>query len=164
MPKKPSKKKAEPKAAKAEPARSTQRAEWIVLALILLSAGALRAAYLVEIFHTPDFHAPGRDALYHDYWARALITGDWTPPEHKTDPEIRTTPYLRPPVYPYFLAGVHFLTGGGHLAWRIAQMALGMVNVVLAFLLGRAGYGSNGGHLLIVRGTWKPCWNSEHFS
>ena len=124
-------------APKASPV-STRRPEWIALAVILLFGGALRALYLAELTETPDFRAPGRDALYHDYWARAIATGDWTPPSHKADPEIRSTPYMRPPVYPYFLAGIYTASGASHLAARLVQMAFGLLNVVLAYALGRA--------------------------
>ncbi len=117
----------------------------VLLALILLLGGALRVSYLRELVHNPDFALPQIDPAYHDYWARGLATGDWTLPKNLsdwTDPEIRSQPYLRPPAYPFFLAGVYYLFGGSYLAARIAQMALGLANGVLAYLLGRRLFGS----------------------
>ncbi len=113
------------------------RRPWWILALILVLGAGLRLAYLVEIRDAPDFTKPGRDALYHDYWARAMLSGDWAPPPGKVDPEIRTTPYMRPPGYPFFLAGAYAVTGGSYAGARAVQMFLGLINAVLAFWLGR---------------------------
>ena len=115
--------------------------EWVLLGLILLAAVALRVWYLCEIVHAPDFAAPVLDPQLNDYWARALVTGDWTPPDHAEDPRIRSTPYGRPPGYPYVLALIYWLSGDGYLAPRVVQMAFGLLNVVLLFLLGHAVYG-----------------------
>lgn len=136
-------------AARTGPARPTShdnaRLTWVLLLAILLLGGALRASYLRELVHNPDFALPQIDPAYHDYWARGLATGDWTLPRNLsdwTDPEIRSQPYLRPPAYPFFLAGVYYLFGGSYLAARIVQMALGLVNGILAYLLGRRLFGS----------------------
>lgn len=126
--------------------RGRRRAWWLLLVVLLLGAG-VRVAYLAEIRRAPDFAFPGRDALYHDYWARALVSGDWTPPPGKPDPEIRTSPYLRPPGYPFFLAGVYLLTGSSYLGARIVQMLLGLASALLAFLLGRRLFGEAAGLL-----------------
>lgn len=110
----------------------------VLLALILLVGAGLRASYLREIVHAPDFASPLADPAFHDYWARALVGGDWTPPAGENDPRIREVPFQRPPGYPYFLAAVYAMTGGSHVGARVAQMALGLANCLLAFLLGRA--------------------------
>ena len=102
---------------------------------------ALAGGYLAHMLNAPDFAAPTLDPQLNDYWARALVTGDWTPPEEADDPEIRSTPYGRPPGYPYVLALVYRLSGGSYLAPRVVQMALGLVNVLLLFMLGRAVFG-----------------------
>ena len=80
------------------------RRELIILTLILLFGFVLRISYLSQIYNARDFSAPLVDAGFHDYWARAIISGDWTPPEGSEDPQISIKPYLRPPGYPYFLA------------------------------------------------------------
>jgi hypothetical protein len=84
---------------------------WLILAL----AAVVRLLYFLDIRPQPDFRHPGLDAGYHDYWARGLAFNQWTPPHGQPDPLIRTQPYFRPPGYPYFLAGVYRITGGG---WR----------------------------------------------
>jgi len=109
-----------------------------ILGVILLAGLALRGAYLAELVHKPDFDSPLSDAQYHDYWARALVTGHWTPPKGLPDPQIQATPYFLPPGYPFFLAAVYRLAGQGYLAPRLVQMAIGLVNVILAYLVGRA--------------------------
>jgi tetratricopeptide (TPR) repeat protein len=85
------------------------------------------------------------DPKLNDYWARALVTGNWTPPPHSDDPEIRTTPYGRPPAYPYMLAGIYRVFGLHYLAPRIAQMVVGLVNLILIFLISRRCFGSVSG-------------------
>ena len=101
--------------------------------LILAAATALRLLYFLEIRPRPDFVHPGLDAGYHDYWARGLAFGNWTPPHGQPDPEIRARPYFRPPGYPFFLALVYRLTGGRPAPAHLAQFALGVLNVALAF-------------------------------
>lgn len=129
----------------------------LALAAILLLGLGLRSAYLVELRHTPDFAAPLADAAFHDYWASALVTGDWTPPAGSPDPAIRTTAYLRPPGYPYFLAAVYWIAGPrSYVAARFVQMGLGLATCVLAYGLGQALFGRGAGLLaaLFVATHW----------
>ena len=112
----------------------------IVPAVVLLAA-VLRLLYFQDIRTRPDFSHPGLDAGYHDYWARGLAFGQWTPPPDQADPQIRTQPYFRPPGYPYFLAVVYRVTGGGPSAARLAQFALGLLNVLLALWCTRRWFG-----------------------
>lgn len=118
-----------------------RRKQAVFLALILLVGALLRLAYFFELRQAPDFDLPQFEAQYHDYWARALTTGDWTPPAGVTDPEIEERPYFRPPGYPYFLAAVYRLFGLGHAAPRLLQMLLGLLNVYLAYALTRLVFG-----------------------
>lgn len=112
--------------------------DWVVLGVLLLLGLVLRVAYYKEINREPIFSAPISDAAFHDYWARALLSGDWTPPPGEPDPRIQQVPFLRPPGYPYFLAMTYALTGRSVNGARIVQMALGLLNCVLAYFLGRA--------------------------
>jgi len=117
------------------------RRTWLVLAAILAVGLLLRGLYLHEIADTTEFSSPAADAAFHDYWARALITGDWSAPAQNPNPFISSVPFVRPPGYPYFLAASYALTGGSYLGARIVQLGLGLVNIWLAFLLGRAIFG-----------------------
>jgi tetratricopeptide (TPR) repeat protein len=84
------------------------------------------------------------DACFHDYWARALLSGnyeDLPPGAAGMDPEIQEHPYFRPPGYPLFLGGAYALCGASHEGARAIQMALGLVNVLLAFFLSRRLFG-----------------------
>ncbi|MBU1909169.1 MAG: glycosyltransferase family 39 protein, partial [Verrucomicrobia bacterium] len=112
-----------------------------ILAAVLVATAALRLLYFQEIRTRPDFIHPGLDAGYHDYWARGLAFGQWTPPPDQPDPLIRTQPYFRPPGYPYFLALVYRLTGGNPSLARLAQFVLGVLNVFLAFWFSRRWFG-----------------------
>ncbi len=116
------------------------RERWL-LALILGVGLLLRLTYLLEVSRAPDFDAPQFEAQYHDYWARSLLTGDWTPPAGVTDPEIPNRPYFRPPGYPFFLALVYRLTGPGYFWPRVLQMVIGLASCLLLFSLARHGFG-----------------------
>jgi tetratricopeptide (TPR) repeat protein len=133
--------------------------ELLILSVILLTGLFLRISYLLEIIKSPDFTVPMVDAAYHDYWARGLANGSWAVPNNRSDPQIRSTPYLRPPGYPYFLALVYFLSGSSFLAVRIVQIGLGLVNCVLAFILGRSLFGPrHAGVGLILAGLMSVYW------
>ena len=116
------------------------REKWL-LAVILAVGALLRLTYLLEISRAPDFDNPQFEAQYHDYWARALATGDWTPPDGVTDPEIPRRPYFRPPGYPFFLAAVYRVAGPGYIWPRVAQMILGLLSCWLLYRLARHAYG-----------------------
>ena len=85
------------------------------------------------------------DALYHDYWARALVTGDWTPPPGQIDPEIQRRPFIKAPGYPYVLSIVYRLVGVDYGRARAAQHALGIVSLLLLFLVARRLWGMPAG-------------------
>lgn len=128
----------------------SRKADLAILAVILLVGGALRAAFLAEMSKTPEFKFPPVDCGYHNYWATAMVTGNWTAlPDDAMgrDPQIRSRPYFRPPGYPWFLALLYRVAGCNTVAARSLQMALGLVNVVLMFLLARATLGRAAGLL-----------------
>ena len=135
--------------------------DWLILGLILLAGAGLRGAYLAELVNKPDYDSPLSDAKYNDYWARALATGDWTPPRGETDPEIPTTPYFRPPGYTWFLAAIYWLAGGSYLAPRLVQMALGLASCVLGCMLARGLFGRGAG--LIAAALLAAYWGCVYF-
>lgn len=108
-----------------------------LLAAILVLAGILRLLYLVSIQDSPDYNLPTADAAYKDFWARAILTGNATPSPGQPDPQLATTPYVRPPTYPFFMALVYLLTGYSYTALRVIQMALGILSCWLFYRLGR---------------------------
>jgi len=136
----------------------------LILGGILLAGLLLRVSYLREIADNPDFACPLVDAAYHDYWARAMATGDWSIPENASytdDPEIRTTPYFRPPGYPFFLAAVYRVFDGSYLAARIVQMIVGLAGGLLAYLLGKIVFGRRTG--LVFAGLVSTYWAFIYF-
>ena len=139
---------------------------WSILAAILFSGMIFRISYRQALAGSPEFSYPSLDAGYHDSWARALATGDWTVKENEwlsnfSDPEIPANPYFRPPGYPWFLSLVYYLTGSSPLAARIVQMMLGLINCLLAFLLARKVYGSIEG--LILASLMASYWAFVYF-
>ena len=107
------------------------------LPAILLLAVVLRFIWFREMYADPAAALPVQDAEYHHYWANGLATGNWTPPESYADPEIQTTPYFRPPGYPYFLGLIYKIFGAKVLAGVAVQLLLGLLNVWLVFLAGK---------------------------
>ncbi|HPO30864.1 MAG TPA: glycosyltransferase family 39 protein, partial [Candidatus Hydrogenedentes bacterium] len=129
----------------AEVARSEEsgsdryRLYWgVVLLIILAVAALLRGWYQWSVMDAPDFAALQQDPEVQDYFARAVLSGDWSVRPGQTDPEMRTTPFFRPPGYGYFLVAVYWLTDGSYLAPRVLNSLLGLASVVLVFVLGRA--------------------------
>ncbi len=121
------------------------RGEWLGLAAILTLGLCLRLWFLAQILHAPDFRAPQQDPEVLDYYARALLSGDWTVRAGETDPEIGTTPYFRPPGYAFYLLPIYALTNGSYLAPRLVQMTLGLCSALLLFLIGRKLFGRAAG-------------------
>ncbi len=115
------------------------------LTAVMVAAALVRVIWFWSLAASPDFRSPVLDPQLNDYWARALVTGDWTPPAGAEDPEIRAHSYGRPPGYPWFLAAVYRVFGISPTAPRMAQACLGLVNVMLLFLLGRAMFGAGAG-------------------
>jgi Flp pilus assembly protein TadD/4-amino-4-deoxy-L-arabinose transferase-like glycosyltransferase len=129
------------KTAKSDLAEKNTAWEWFILAGILLLGLLMRVSYLGTLVHEPDFAFPRGDMQFHDYWARGLVTGNWTPPTDIPAPQIPKIPFLRPPAYPYFLALIYWAFGTNYLVPRIVQMGLGLISAALAFLLGRSLFG-----------------------
>ena len=121
----------------------------------------LRLWYLSELVHAPDFRALRQDLDVQDYQARAMLSGDWTVREGENDPEIRMTPYYRPPGYPYFLAVVYWFGNGSYLAPRLVHMALGLTSAALLYLLGRAIF--SGGIGLLTAFLYVTYWGSIYY-
>ena len=138
-----------------------RHSEWCWLGAILALGAVLRVWYLLQVVHAPDFEALRQDLDVQDYHARAMATGDWTVREGVIDPQIRTTPYYRPPGYPYYLAIIYFFTGGSYLAPRIVNTGMGLAAVILMFLLGRSVYGRSVG--LIAAFFMATYWGFLYF-
>ncbi|MCA1902081.1 MAG: tetratricopeptide repeat protein [Candidatus Hydrogenedens sp.] len=107
---------------------------WALLFILFIGI-LLRILYLQEARSQPWFVSPLYDPQYNDYWAKALVTGDWTLPPYVNDPEIRTTPHGRPPGYPYLLAIIYYLFGINPWAPRIVQFIFGILNIILSWFL-----------------------------
>jgi tetratricopeptide (TPR) repeat protein len=133
------------------------KSHWLILLVIILVGGLLRGLYLAEAAEKPDFTEPLADAAFHDYWARALVSGDWSPPENAPHPYINSVPFVRPPGYPYFLALSYAITGQSYLGARIVALVLGLVNCWLGYLVGRTIFNRAVG--LVLAGMMAVYWS-----
>lgn len=131
------------------------------LVVILCIGCMVRMVYLMENSAAPDFFAPILDPQLNDYWARALVTGDWTPLPHAADPQICTTPYGRPPAYPWLLAGIYAISKGSYFAPRILQMFIGLLNIVLVYFLGRRLFSAASG--IVAAAMYAVYWAAVYF-
>lgn len=115
----------------------TARAERLAVLGLVLLALALRLVYVFQMRAGPHFERPIMDALYHLQWARAAAVGD----------DFQPGPFFRAPLYAWFLAGVMKVTGGGLLAPRIVQAALGALATGLVYFVGRRAFDRRVGFL-----------------
>lgn len=115
----------------------SRRTEIVLLVATLAVAAVLRLAYLFEQAQLPEFRHPMLDDQYHDYWARCLAFGPGELPAGVNDPHLATTPYFRPPGYPFFLAAVYRVLGTSPFAPRLIQIGLGVFSCMLLYLLAR---------------------------
>ena len=97
----------------------------------------LRIAYLTELYDDPVFRFPEIDALYHNYWAESLITGDWSPPLDHDYPAIQENAFFKPPGTPYFIASIYFLFGIRNVFPKIIFMIMGIFSCVLIYFFVR---------------------------
>ncbi len=102
---------------------------WVVLRLAFL----VRLAYGIEHTDSPDYAWPSVDAHYHDVWARSAAGLSYPQLPGFVDPELASTPSLRPAGYPWFLALIYKLTGGSYVAARVVQHLLGLLSVALVW-------------------------------
>ncbi len=98
---------------------------------ILLAAFVLRLVHILTIRDNPLFEVLTLDAESYDRWARDIAAGRL----------VREAPFYQAPLYAYFLALQHFLSGGNLLVPRLVNVVLGTLHVGLAMLLGRRLYG-----------------------
>lgn len=103
----------------------------IVLAALLVGV-LLRSEYLRELLLSPFGRNLLLDAEWYDQAARLILAGE-SPAPHSV--------YFRPPLYPYFLAGLYELFGTGLLVPRLAQSALGLVSALLCWQIARRTHG-----------------------
>jgi tetratricopeptide (TPR) repeat protein len=95
---------------------------------IFLFAFFLRLIYVYQYQDNPFFDSPVIDALTNYLFAVRGAEGDWL---------VKGEVVGRGPVYVYFLAFLFKLFGTGFMKARIAQMALGSVNCILLYFLGK---------------------------
>ncbi|GEM_PF-2003710 len=107
------------------------------LLLIIIIGIILRIAYLNELKESPDFYVPLHDAEFKDYWARAIVYGNWIPPRGQGNPFIEGYPLPNPPGYPIFLALIYILSDGDPVAVRWVQIGIGILNILLIYLIAK---------------------------
>jgi tetratricopeptide (TPR) repeat protein len=123
---------AEPRAEVPPRADAPTRRELWVLAAITAAALALRIWILRDLArHDPFFEQPSVDERMYHEWAAAIARGEG----------FGAQVFLNGPAYPAFLAAIYAVFGPSLLAAKAVQSALGVVDCVLAWALGRRLFG-----------------------
>lgn len=106
--------------------------ERLALALLLVLAGALRVAVVVQYeAEHPQADAPVIDEASYDAWGARVAEGDW----------LGSEVFFQEPLYPYTLGAIYALFGHDLTAARLVQCGLGVLAVLLIFLLARELFG-----------------------
>lgn len=100
----------------------------IICLCIFFFAFFLRLIYLYQYKNNPFFDSPVIDALTNYLFAVRGAEGDWL---------VKGVVVGRGPVYVYFLAFLFRIFGTGFTGVRIGQMALGSINCILVYFLGK---------------------------
>ncbi|HPP57555.1 MAG TPA: tetratricopeptide repeat protein [Candidatus Hydrogenedens sp.] len=108
--------------------------EHLSILLILLLALCIKISYLYHISNQPEFSNLIVDPQFNDYWAHRIIYGNNYPSPTGEDPMIESTPYGRPPGYPFLLACIYFIFGDNYYSPRLIQFFVGLINIYLTFL------------------------------
>ena len=99
--------------------------------LLLALATVIRDLYILQYRSLPYYRMPALDAEYYDLWAQRVARGEGYGP----------LPFYMAPLYPYFLALVYSVAGHSLPIMYSVQQALGLVNLVLVYLIGKRLYG-----------------------
>lgn len=110
---------------------------WRDMLLIMVVAFAYRGLYLYEATQRPAFHLLYLDEEYHVDWAKALVSGQWTPPYDV----MKEAPFFRAPLYPYWLAAMIGILGEHLVLIRVVQAAIGSISCGLAYSLATRCFG-----------------------
>lgn len=101
----------------------------LLLAVVFLLALFVRGVYLWGQYkHSPLFNYPQMDGLVHHQWAQHIAAGEG----------MDNRPYLRAPLYYYWLGALYWLFGPSVALARIAGCVLGAVSCYLIARLGAA--------------------------
>jgi Tfp pilus assembly protein PilF/4-amino-4-deoxy-L-arabinose transferase-like glycosyltransferase len=112
------------KVKKVEIVRPGRSEVWWPLAIFVLAV-LIRLLYVFQVRGNPFFGNPVVDSLTYDLQAREIAGGNW----------LGSDVFWQAPLYPYFLALLYKISGGGILFARALQALLGGVNCVLVYLV-----------------------------
>jgi tetratricopeptide (TPR) repeat protein len=119
---------AQSRAATPPRAGAPSRAELAAIAAITAAACVLRAWNLLELrAHDPFFYGPSVDERMYHEWASAIARGAG----------FGDAVFLNGPAYPAFLAAIYALSGPSLFAAKAVQCALGGLDALLVWGLGR---------------------------
>lgn len=108
------------------PFKATRGLDWIHAAVVFTAALALRMLFFyLNLRNNPAFDFPIMDSLYHHEWAKEIISGNFWGKEV----------FFRGPLYPYFLALLHKISGNSITFAIFCQHVIGSFTCVLIYML-----------------------------
>jgi tetratricopeptide (TPR) repeat protein len=101
------------------------------LSIIVFSVAFLvRFIYLVAYSSSPFFQVHIADALYHEDWARRILSGDiFSLKDHEV--------LYKAPLYPYFIAFSYLISGNSNFLPMLLQVIMAAASCLLLFLIGK---------------------------
>lgn len=108
-----------------DPQRPRRHGRWLVLILAL--ALAARLAHLAAVHDAPFVADLVMDSQEYDRWAREIAAGDW----------IGSEIFFQAPLYPYTLAVIYAVTGGGPLLVYLIQILCAVLGCWALYRAGR---------------------------
>ena len=104
---------------------------WLGPAIIIFSVAFLvRFIYLVAYSSSPLFQVHIADALYHEEWARRILSGDIF--------SLRMHGVLyKAPLYPYFIAFSYLISDNSNFLPMLLQVVMTAASCLLLFLIGK---------------------------
>jgi tetratricopeptide (TPR) repeat protein len=129
----------------------------IIFVVLFLLVFGVKFAYLQERSSWPDFEHPTLDSKYHDDWAGAIASGEWT----GRTADIQRQPFFRAPLYAYFVAAVYKVSGHNYYLIRLAQILIGALSAVLVYRLTSVLFGGAAAWIAFV--LCAGYWPVTHF-
>lgn len=108
--------------------RARPNREILIYLSVWVIAFVIRAIYLWQVNHAPEFDLLVGDSVTYAGWASRIADGDW----------LGTGVFYQAPLYPYFLGVIYTLLGRDLLAVRLLQIVLGASSCVLLMYAGRS--------------------------
>ena len=113
---------------------NSRKLHFIITFVIISFAVLVRIAFFLESYTDADLYHPQHDAEIKQFWAKAMVTGDYTIPAGEPNP-FELWPQPTYPGYPWFMAAHYLLFGIRPVPILVTQFIMGLGTIFLFFFL-----------------------------